>query len=34
MKYINILAAFETEIGQINNAITKPNTDDSLYWLN
>lgn len=34
MKCINILAAFETEIGQINNAITKPNTDDSLYWLN
>lgn len=34
MTYIKILEAFETEINQINNSINKPNTDDSLYWLN
>ena len=34
MRYIDILEAFETEIHEINNAITKPSTDDSLYFLN
>ena len=34
MRYIDILEAFETEINEINNAVTKPNTDDSLYFLN
>jgi len=34
MKYIEILTAFETEIGEINNEFTKPATDDSLFWLN
>jgi hypothetical protein len=34
MRYIGILEAFETEINEINNAATKPSTDDSLYFLN
>lgn len=34
MKYIDILSAFETEIGLINDSIKKPVTDDSLFWLN
>ena len=34
MKGIDILAAFELEINKINNAIEKPLTDDSLYWIN
>lgn len=34
MRYIDILIAFETEIGVINDAIEKPATDDSLFWLN
>ena len=34
MRYIDILESFETEINEINNAVTKPNTDDSLYFLN
>lgn len=34
MRYIDILVAFETEIGMINNTIEKPATDDSLFWLN
>lgn len=33
MKYIDILEAFETEIGVVNN-IKKPLTTDSLFWLN
>ena len=33
MKYIEILEAFETEIGVINN-VKKPLTTDSLFWLN
>lgn len=33
MTNLNILTAFETEIGKIND-VNKPNTDDSLYWLN
>ena len=31
---VDILAAFELEINKINNALEKPLTDDSLYWLN
>lgn len=34
MKYIDILAGFETEIGLIDDPIAKPLTDDSLFWLN
>lgn len=34
MKYIDILANFEREINLIDNAIEKPSTDDSLFWLN
>lgn len=34
MTYIEILTAFETEIGLINDSIKKPVTDDSLFWLN
>lgn len=34
MTNIEILTAFETEINQLNNELTKPSTDDSLFWLN
>lgn len=34
MRYIDILVSFETEINKINDAVTKPATDDSLFWLN
>lgn len=34
MRYIDILAAFETEINKIDDAVGKPQVDDSLYWLN
>ena len=34
MEYINILANFEREINMIDNAVEKPSTDDSLFWLN
>lgn len=34
MTNIEILIAFETEINQLNNELTKPSTDDSLFWLN
>ena len=34
MRYIDILETFETEINEINNAVSKPSTDDSLYFLN
>ena len=34
MKYIDILASFETEINLINDTVNKPATDDSLFWLN
>ena len=33
MKYIDILEAFETEIGVINQ-VEKPLTSDSLFWIN
>lgn len=34
MKYIDILANFEREINLIDDAVQKPSTDDSLFWLN
>ena len=34
MKYIKILESFEIEIDKIDNAVEKPSSDDSLYWLN
>jgi hypothetical protein len=34
MKGVDILAAFELEINKIDDALNKPATDDSLYWLN
>nr|DAJ12514.1 MAG TPA: hypothetical protein [Bacteriophage sp.] len=34
MTPLNILVSFETEINKINDAVNKPNTDDSMYWLN
>lgn len=34
MTYLDILVGFETEIGKINDALKKPLTDDSLFWLN
>ena len=34
MTQVEILKAFETEIGLINDSINKPLTEDSVYWLN
>ena len=34
MTHVEILKAFETEIGLINDSINKPLTEDSVYWLN
>ena len=34
MTNIQILAAFEREINQIDDTLNKPATNDSLYWLN
>lgn len=34
MKRLTILASFETEINKLDDAVNKPVTDDSLYWLN
>lgn len=34
MKNIKILESFELEINKIDDAIEKPSSDDSLYWLN
>lgn len=31
---VDILAAFELEINKLNDALQKPMTDDSLYWIN
>ena len=31
---VDILAAFELEINKLNDALQKPITDDSLYWIN
>ena len=34
MRGIDIIAAFELEINKLDDALTKPDTDDSLYWVN
>lgn len=34
MKGIDIIASFEIEINKLDDAINKPVTDDSLYWIN
>ena len=34
MMYIKMLEAFELEINKLNDAVGKPATDDSLFWLN
>lgn len=34
MKGVDILAAFELEINKLDDALNKPATDDSLYWIN
>lgn len=34
MTNIKILEGFELEIDKLDNAVEKPSTDDSLYWLN
>lgn len=34
MKYIDILAGFELEINKIDDHVSKPKSEDSLYWLN
>ena len=34
MKCIDLIATFELEINKLDDAINKPVTDDSLYWIN
>lgn len=34
MRGIDIIAAFELEINKMDDALSKPDTDDSLYWIN
>lgn len=34
MKGIDLIAAFELEINKLDDALQKPVTDDSLYWIN
>ena len=34
MRAVDILASFELEINKLDDAINKPLTDDSLYWIN
>ena len=34
MRGVDLIAAFELEIDKIDNALQKPITDDSLYWIN
>ena len=34
MKGVDILASFELEINKLDDALQKPLTDDSLYWIN
>lgn len=34
MRGIDIIAAFELEINKLGDALSKPDTDDSLYWIN
>ena len=30
----DILHAFEQEVKEVDNVLTKPDSDDSLYWIN
>lgn len=34
MRCIDLIAAFELEINKLDDAINKPVTDDSIYWIN
>jgi len=34
MKNIEIIANFEREINKLDDAVNKPATEDSLFWLN
>lgn len=34
MRCVDILASFELEINQLDDTLSKPVTDDSLYWIN
>lgn len=34
MRSIDLIAAFELEINKFDDALAKPDTDDSLYWIN
>ena len=34
MTNVSILESFEREINQLDDVLTKPSTDESLYWLN
>lgn len=34
MRAVDILASFELEINKLDDAVNKPMTDDSLYWIN
>jgi len=34
MRGIDLIASFELEIAKIDDALNKPVTDDSLYWIN
>ena len=34
MRAVDLIASFELEINKLNDAINKPLTDDSLYWIN
>lgn len=34
MRGVDLIASFELEINKIDDAINKPMTDDSLYWIN
>lgn len=34
MKAVDLIAGFELEINKLNDALNKPITDDSLYWIN
>lgn len=34
MRTVDLIAAFELEINKLDNALEKPVTDDSIYWIN
>lgn len=34
MRGIDLIASFELEIAKMDDALNKPVTDDSLYWIN